>query len=638
MAKVYPSLDVIKNFKLKPTPGEWKILTFLNDNLSDEYEIYFQPYLNGDRPDLIIFRENSGFMVIEVKDWQLSSYRINEDGDWCLRSNGQVIKSPINQVDKYKNNLLTLHIEDLYFDFLRKAKTWSVGNSCIFFSNAREEEINEFTEKIFKVDDKQKKQSVKFLQTLGSDSLKKNTIDEVLESTRLNKRGFLFKPNHAESLRRILRPPVHDIEDGLDINYTSAQKDLIGSEINQRRKIKGVAGCGKTFVLAKRAVNAFLRTNETVLILTYNITLKNYIHDKISQVRENFPWDKFHIVNYHQWFIAEANNNGLETSLKSFDVEDFFKYANISYKYKTILIDEVQDFKQAWLINVINYFLDKNGELIVFGDEKQNIYKNATLDNEKTPTIPSIPGAWNRSLTTSMRFGPEVLNLTKSFQKEFLSKKYNVDNVTVDQQQLALDEVDIKYLYFEENLEFAKNIDAIIKRFSINDSDVCIQSPNVESLREIEQTLRKKYGRNKIKKTFETEEEHDLILFNCNLTKAELKNTFEKDLDEPALSNFKIKKRRYELALDQARRNRKLHFWMKTGTLKMATIHSFKGWDIPTTFLIIPSNIEEKDIELIYTGLTRTRYRLYVIAQIDNYFHEFFIKNIEQSFLFNSDN
>ena len=39
MAKVYPSLDVIKNFKLKPTPGEWKILTFLNDNLSDEYEI-----------------------------------------------------------------------------------------------------------------------------------------------------------------------------------------------------------------------------------------------------------------------------------------------------------------------------------------------------------------------------------------------------------------------------------------------------------------------------------------------------------------------------------------------------------------------------------------------------------------------
>ena len=45
-----------------------------------------------------------------------------------------------------------------------------------------------------------------------------------------------------------------------------------------------------------------------VLILTYNISLKQYIHDKISDVREDFRWDNFYIVNYHQ-FIKTALNN-----------------------------------------------------------------------------------------------------------------------------------------------------------------------------------------------------------------------------------------------------------------------------------------------------------------------------------------
>ena len=94
---------------------------------------FFNPTWNGDRPDIILFREGCGVLVIEVKDWNLGHYNINRDGKWVLRSNDQIIKSPIEQVERYKNNLMTMHIQNLFYDFIRNKKTFAVVSSCIFF-------------------------------------------------------------------------------------------------------------------------------------------------------------------------------------------------------------------------------------------------------------------------------------------------------------------------------------------------------------------------------------------------------------------------------------------------------------------------------------------------------------------------
>ena len=45
-----------------------------------------------------------------------------------------------------------------------------------------------------------------------------------------------------------------------------------------------------------------------MLILTYNLSLRNYIRDRISDVREKFEWNNFHIYNYHTFFKVESNN------------------------------------------------------------------------------------------------------------------------------------------------------------------------------------------------------------------------------------------------------------------------------------------------------------------------------------------
>ena len=73
MALVYPTIETIKSFKVQPTEGEWKLLTCLAENFNDEYEVYFQPFLNEARPDVIVMRKGGGAVIFEVKDWDLSN-------------------------------------------------------------------------------------------------------------------------------------------------------------------------------------------------------------------------------------------------------------------------------------------------------------------------------------------------------------------------------------------------------------------------------------------------------------------------------------------------------------------------------------------------------------------------------------
>ena len=51
MAKLYPSLSLIEKLKVPPTSGELDLIKFLNTTLDDNYEVYYQPYLNGDNPE-----------------------------------------------------------------------------------------------------------------------------------------------------------------------------------------------------------------------------------------------------------------------------------------------------------------------------------------------------------------------------------------------------------------------------------------------------------------------------------------------------------------------------------------------------------------------------------------------------------
>ena len=390
MAEIFPSFENIERLKVKPTDGELYLLNYLVDNLSSEYEVYFQPFLNGDMPDIVIMRKGAGVVIIEVKDWNLSSYNIDEKNNWHESAGNHVIRSPFKQVFGYKSNMFKLHINGLAEKNVMNKNFYNILKPFVYFHGSTKSRVENIYAPV--------EDSLKLAkQTLNNDSKNRqieqssynNKMDYLDQKTRQVRRDkglsiyegktqkllaalqqdhVLFKDEIYDEFRRYLKPPYHISSQGININYDKKQTKLINSAPGFQ-KIKGVAGCGKTTILAKRAVNAHKRHDDRILILTYNKTLRNLIRDKISEVREDFSWGCFGITNYHSFITQMLNECGVDIS----PPQDFSKvsayfdnlysdeslfddYIDKLYKYKTILIDEVQDYRPEW-IKIIRKYL-----------------------------------------------------------------------------------------------------------------------------------------------------------------------------------------------------------------------------------------------------------------------------------------
>src|SRR4051812_39271633 len=94
MARLFPPPEAIRQLTVPPTEGEWALLTAFQRHLDDTFEVYFQPYLNGDNPDIVVVRRGHGVLIVEVKDWRLASYRIDNNRLWTLVKNGVPVRSP----------------------------------------------------------------------------------------------------------------------------------------------------------------------------------------------------------------------------------------------------------------------------------------------------------------------------------------------------------------------------------------------------------------------------------------------------------------------------------------------------------------------------------------------------------------
>ncbi|WP_379969617.1 UvrD-helicase domain-containing protein [Ectobacillus sp. sgz5001026] len=593
MAIVIPSLEDINKLKQKPTNGEKTLLSFLQ-KLNNDYLVYFQPFLNGSLPDFVILHKTKGILVIEVKDWNLNLYKIHNK-DWYLYtcySNAR-IKSPIKQVQDYKDHIYS-YIEGFVEASIHNSRKYGYIQTAVYFHNSTEKEALDFC--------KDCRSYNKWVDILGGDSLHFDKF----RNMRYFKQTLSedYTSNYYEEFQLFFAPSIHLLELGKEIIYSKEQQKLIKSK-KEEIKIKGVAGSGKTFVLAKRAVNAHKRTRGRVLILTYNITLRNFIRDKLNQVRDEFPWNMFHIDNYHNFINTMANEYDVE--VETYENIHMFDGKEIQ-KYDSIFIDEIQDYKIEWQTIIKKYFLSDNGELVVFGDEKQNIYGTA-LDHGNINTIISDK-EWN-VLSQSYRLSSIITDLSVNYFEMYLKNRYQRLEFIMQQEfnfnTGYIGDIETEFL---DNLEiFCQFIYRYIHINKIPYNDVVILGRHIDSLREMECIFRNQYNLN-ITKTFEKKETYILLS--------------QKYGTDSWIFKDKLRK---------VRKNEKIAFQMNRGTIKMSTIHSFKGWEAENVFLILenPAGYDEDTIdeELIYTGITRSKNRLLFLNKQITKYKQFLINNQE---------
>ena len=145
MALIFPSIENIERLKVSPESGEWFLLKHLIDTLDDSFEIYFQPFLNGFRPDIVIMKKRCCVVIIEVKNWDFSNWVISKDNNWYFRDkrNKRIEKlTPFQQVFNYKANLYNLQINGLLEKTSQNPNFYKLIRPFVYFHNQTKESIN----------------------------------------------------------------------------------------------------------------------------------------------------------------------------------------------------------------------------------------------------------------------------------------------------------------------------------------------------------------------------------------------------------------------------------------------------------------------------------------------------------------
>lgn len=255
-------------------------------------------------------------------------------------------------------------------------------------------------------------------------------------------------------------------------------------------------------------------------------------------------------------------------------------------KYQAIFIDEVQDFKNEWLQIIYQHFLALKGEFVVFGDPKQKIYDNQTLDKEGNINLGIIKGVWNKQLTKGHRFqsNGQLAKLASNFQRKYFQ---NMPIESLENESLIQDSLftyttpTIQYTDIDKNIDTVANkIIQIIQDNEFNIKETAIISCEKDFLKKIDDKYRQK-------------------------TNQETMTAFPKN-----------DSRQYD---SQA----KSDFTMRGDKLKFSTIHSFKGWEAENIIFILTPNCKA---ELVYTAITRAKESLVILncgnLEYDSFFNE----------------
>jgi aspartate 1-decarboxylase len=602
---ISPKLEEISKLRQQLEKSEMQILHFFNEYLPIEWEIYIQPHLNGLRPDFVLLNPKVGIAVFEIKNWNFESINLKTDYKNTKpiligKNNNRsfIIKeNPIEKILTYKNE-----IQNLYCPRLNAQFGYGVITAGLIFPSAPEERIREiFTP--FLIERGIKKNWANYYPISGKESLENNNIQRIFpEMKRLN--SLYMNEELAKDLRLWLVEPNAPIEQRNPVKLTAKQQKIVYERPKSGfRRIKGPAGSGKSVALATRAAK-LLQENKKVLIMSYNITLLNYLQDyavkTYSKSRTEGTWLNFHLwckrifeesynkdtyrliwknnfqnkklnlqeeIDYdYSVFIDKDNKDIVDLATEDIcnAIIDIFnsEESKLITKYDAIIIDEGQDFLNKWL-TVIQKSLNQNGDLLYSADMTQDIYGTSMKGQGL-----NFKGNY-LTLKGSHRIPHAMIKHVQQFGRSFLPAETR--DLPINSLQLGLPHMDksiIRWVQTYKNDIANTSIGEILALFK-NDEDNLISASDLTIIVDNSET-----GREIIN-----------FLHNKNI---KCIDTFNKNKKES--------------------RKQKLSFFIGDARIKATTIHSFKGWESRCLLITIENSPDAKSFSLIYTAITRIKW------------------------------
>jgi len=376
------------------THGE-KELARLWRRLPEEWTVYFEPRVQELRPDFVILAPNHGVLVVEVKDWKLSSVKNLTAQEVELQSSKMPqpkrVTNPLQQVTEYWRAVKDACHNSLFGRPLvqdqgphRGSLCFPVGAAVVFTGISRAEVQRsvhrEAWTAIFTTQN-----SVLADNRRGWEDLDEAGLVAVLKPFF---QPFVmpkpFTAKQIDILRWVLFP-----ESRMDVILGGRKADAarVMTVLDTRQEqharslgsghriLFGVAGSGKTVLLLARARwLARERPEQRTLLLCFNKVLAAWLAERISDcpsvtVRHFDGWAKDLGLTRQR---ADKDNEAFGTRV----LDGVRARGDAARSWDTILIDEAQDFEPAWFECALASMKDpENGDLVIVADGCQQLYK-----------------------------------------------------------------------------------------------------------------------------------------------------------------------------------------------------------------------------------------------------------------------
>ena len=427
MAIFIPSFNQVKH---KMTAGEKRVAEILRTQLDDACMVWYDIPVGKKRryPDFVILHPRRGLLFLEVKDWKTTTFKnISSTSAQILTSKGMSTEAnPLEQARAYSMEVINMlqadkalqQIEGLHKGRLKIPYGHGVVLSHIprknmfaaLAADAREKVLPDhlvlYQEDLHDGVDAETIQEqlwgmfpYQFGEALSAaevDRVRWHLFPEIrIDAMALQGQLFAEEPL-AEAVETVFKRSVNSetvntvaqsehIPDVIKV-MDMQQEQLARNLGSGHRVIHGVAGSGKTLILAYRCQYLALQATKPILVLCFNVTLAAKL--RAMMVSKGLG-DKVQALHFHDWCAEQLRQHEvavMEGEGKIFDRQVDSVLQAVAdgriptEQYGAILIDEGHDFAAEWL-QVVTQMLDREEEsLLLLYDDAQSIYRRGGLN------------------------------------------------------------------------------------------------------------------------------------------------------------------------------------------------------------------------------------------------------------------
>lgn len=388
------------------TSGERRLAQRLEDKLEDDYLLWYDVPVGTKRlhPDFILLHPLRGLIVLEVKDWKLTTIQqVNRETVTLLTEAGaKEVGNPLEQARRYtlainqqlEQDPLLVQSEGRYQGKL--AFPYSYG---VVLTNITRQQLEAqdglqavLTPNLIICQDEmyESADAYAFQQRLWD--LCTYTFGEPLTPTQIDRvRWHLFPDVRIATKQLSLLPeeveettaPVAlpDLLQVMDIQ----QEQLARSLGEGHRIIHGVAGSGKTLILVYRCLHLAQEISKPILVLCFNVVLAARIRQMLHA--KSIGSDRVQVRHFHGWCSELLRRHQMpKPSTNEFQgavyvdevVQRVIRGVDAGLipagSYGAVLIDEGHDFKAEWLKLAAQMVDPTTNALLLLYDDAQTLY------------------------------------------------------------------------------------------------------------------------------------------------------------------------------------------------------------------------------------------------------------------------